>query len=46
MNMNKVAYAATAFAYAQLGNSVEAGRYLDLYRTCRGVGDVFLRIRR
>ncbi|MCT9868902.1 helix-turn-helix transcriptional regulator [Paenarthrobacter aurescens] len=41
MNMNKVAYAATAFAYAQLGNSVEAGRYLDLYRTCRGVGTYF-----
>lgn len=41
MNMNKVAYAATAFAYAQLGNSVEAGRYLDLYRTCRGVGTFF-----
>ncbi|WP_416404327.1 LuxR C-terminal-related transcriptional regulator [Arthrobacter sp. LFS091] len=41
MNMNKVGYAATAFAYAQLGNSVEAGRYLDLYRTCRGVGTYF-----
>ncbi|MDR6985826.1 DNA-binding CsgD family transcriptional regulator/tetratricopeptide (TPR) repeat protein/nucleoside-triphosphatase THEP1 [Paenarthrobacter nitroguajacolicus] len=41
MNMNKVAYAATAFAYAQVGNSVEAGRYLDLYRTCRGVGTYF-----
>ncbi|BCW10011.1 hypothetical protein NtRootA4_10700 [Arthrobacter sp. NtRootA4] len=41
MNMNKVAYAATAFAYAQLGNSAEAGRYLDLYRTCRGMGMYF-----
>ncbi|MFJ4226702.1 LuxR C-terminal-related transcriptional regulator [Paenarthrobacter nicotinovorans] len=41
MNMNKVAYAATAFAYAQLGNFVEAGRYLDLYRTCRGAGMYF-----
>ncbi|MFE4198232.1 LuxR C-terminal-related transcriptional regulator [Paenarthrobacter sp. NPDC056912] len=41
MNMIKVAYAATAFAYAQLGNSLEAGRYLDLYRTCRGVGTYF-----
>ena len=41
MNMVKVAYAATAFAYAQLGNSLEAGRYLDLYRTCRGVGTYF-----
>lgn len=41
MNMNKVAYAATAFAYAQVGNSLEAGRYLDLYRTCRGEGTYF-----
>ncbi|WP_284977699.1 LuxR C-terminal-related transcriptional regulator [Arthrobacter sp. fls2-241-R2A-200] len=38
MNLIKVAYAATAFAYAQIGNSAEAGRYLDLYRTSRGVG--------
>jgi DNA-binding CsgD family transcriptional regulator len=41
MNLVKVAYAATAFAYAQLGNSLEAGRYLDLYRTCRGTGTYF-----
>ncbi|WP_236593492.1 LuxR C-terminal-related transcriptional regulator [Paenarthrobacter ureafaciens] len=41
MNLVKVAYAATAFAYAQLGNSLEAGRYLDLYRTCRGTGTFF-----
>ncbi|WP_405475126.1 LuxR C-terminal-related transcriptional regulator [Paenarthrobacter ilicis] len=41
MNMNKVGYAATAFAYAQLGNAVEAGRYLDLYRTSRGAGTYF-----
>ncbi|WP_284974418.1 LuxR C-terminal-related transcriptional regulator [Arthrobacter sp. efr-133-TYG-104] len=38
MNLIKVAYAATAFAYAQIGNSEEAGRYLDLYRTSRDVG--------
>ncbi len=41
MNLVKVAYAATAFAYAQLGNSLEAGRYLDLFRTCRGTGTYF-----
>ncbi|MGP0222669.1 MULTISPECIES: LuxR C-terminal-related transcriptional regulator [unclassified Paenarthrobacter] len=41
MNMVKVAYAATAFAYAQLGNPLEAARYLDLFRTCRGVGTFF-----
>ncbi|MFI2566257.1 LuxR C-terminal-related transcriptional regulator [Paenarthrobacter sp. NPDC018779] len=41
MNLVKVAYAATAFAYAQLGNALEAGRYLDLYRTCRGTGMYF-----
>ncbi|WP_426998652.1 LuxR C-terminal-related transcriptional regulator [Pseudarthrobacter sp. N5] len=38
MNTLQAAYAATAFAYAQIGNAGQARKYLDLHRHSKGPG--------